>query len=86
MAPLVAAFLYQERYHRPKAVDLLARVCHFSPRHVYRKIEKFPHRRRMRLEVVWQWLWDHYTEQLRECFVLVEMIFRRRRLTSEILH
>src|SRR5689334_14808611 len=71
-AALVAAFLYHERYHSSNAVDLLARVRHISQRHAYRKIEKFLHRRQMRLEVVWQWLWDHYTAPLRECFVLVD--------------
>lgn len=71
-AALVAAFLYHERFHTSNAVDLLARVKHYTCRKAYRKIEKFRARQRMRLESVWQWLWDNFTVNLGDCFVLVD--------------
>jgi hypothetical protein len=71
-AALVSAFLYHERYHSSNAVDHLARIRHFARRKAYRKIEKFLHRKRMNLDSVWQWLWDHYTAQIKDCFVLVD--------------
>jgi Transposase DDE domain len=71
-AALVAAFLYHERYHTANAVDLLARIKSYGYRKAYRKIEKFLHRKVMRFDPVWQWLWDQFTAQLRDCFVLVD--------------
>jgi hypothetical protein len=71
-AALVSAFLYHERFHSANAVDHLARIRRFARRKAYRKIEKFLHRKTMNLEAVWQWLWDHYTAQLKDCFVLVD--------------
>jgi len=71
-AALVSAFLYHERFHSANAVDHLARTRRFKHRQAYRKIEKFLQRKTMRLDSVWQWLWDHYTAQLKDCFVLVD--------------
>ena len=71
-AALVSAFLYHERFHTANAVDHLARTRRFNRRQAYRKIEKFLHRKTMNLDSVWQWLWDHYTAQIKDCFVLVD--------------
>jgi Transposase DDE domain len=71
-AALVSAFLYHERFHTANAVDHLARTRRFKRRQAYRKIEKFLHRKTMNLDAVWQWLWDHYTANLKDCFVLVD--------------
>jgi Transposase DDE domain len=71
-AALVCAFLYHERYHTSNAVDHLAGTRHFPRRKAYRKIEKFLHRKTMKLDSVWQWLWDHYTAHIKDCFVLVD--------------
>jgi len=71
-AALVSAFLYHERFHSSNAVDHLARTRRFPRRKAYRKIEKFLHRKTQNLDSVWQWLWDHYTSQLKDCFVLVD--------------
>jgi hypothetical protein len=71
-AALVSAFLYHERFHTSNAVDHLARIRHFNRRKAYRKIEKFLHRKTMNLDEVWQWLWDHYTKQVKDCFVLID--------------
>ena len=71
-AALVSAFLYHERFHTANAVDHLARIRHFHRRKAYRKIEKFLHRKTMDLQQLWQWLWDRYTLQIKDCFVLVD--------------
>jgi hypothetical protein len=71
-AALVSAFLYHERFHTANAVDHLARTRRFKRRQAYRKVEKFLHRKTMNLDAVWQWLWDHYTAHLKDCFVLVD--------------
>jgi Transposase DDE domain len=71
-AALVSAFLYHERFHAANAVDHLARIRRFNRRQAYRKIEKFLHRKTMNLESIWQWLWDHYTAQIKDGFVLVD--------------
>ena len=71
-AALVSAFLYHERFHTSNAVDHLARTRHFKRRKAYRKIEKFLHRKAMKLDAVWQWLWDHYTAQIKDCFLLID--------------
>lgn len=71
-AALVSAFLYHERFHTANAVDHLARIRRLARRQAYRKVEKFLHRKTMSLDSVWQWLWDHYTAQLKDCFVLVD--------------
>ena len=71
-AALVSAFLYHERFHTSNAVDHLSRIRRFPRRKAYRKIEKFLHRKTQNLDSVWQWLWDHYTAQLRDCFLLVD--------------
>lgn len=71
-AALVSAFLYHERYHTSNAVDHLARTRRFHRRKAYRKIEKFLHRKTINLQEVWQWLWDRYTSQIKDCFVLVD--------------
>lgn len=71
-AALVCAFLYHERFHTANAVDHLARTRRFKRRQAYRKIEKFLQRKTMNLDSVWQWLWDHYTAQIKDCFVLVD--------------
>jgi len=71
-AALVSAFLYHERFHTANAVDHLARTRRFKRRQAYRKLEKFLQRKTMHLDPVWQWLWDHYTAQLKDCFVLVD--------------
>jgi len=71
-AALVSAFLSHERFHAANAVDHLARIGRFKRCQAYRKIEKFLHRKTMNLDAVWQWLWDHYTAQLKDCFVLVD--------------
>jgi hypothetical protein len=71
-AALVSAFLYHERFHTSNAVDHLVRTRRFKYRKAYRKIEKFLHRKTMCLDEVWQWLWDHYTTQIKDCFVLVD--------------
>jgi hypothetical protein len=71
-AALVCAFLYHERFHTSNAVDHLSRTRRFTRRKAYRKIEKFLHRKTHNLDVVWQWLWDHYTFQIKDCFVLVD--------------
>jgi hypothetical protein len=71
-AAIVSAFLYHERYHTSNAVDHLARTRRFARRKAYRKIEKFLHRKTINLEEVWQWLWDRYTSQIKDCFVLVD--------------
>jgi hypothetical protein len=60
-AALVSAFLYHERFHTSNAVDHLAGTRRFNRRKAYRKIEKFLHRKTMKMDSVWQWLWDHYT-------------------------
>src|ERR1051325_9846711 len=70
-AALVSAFLYHERFHSANAVDHLARIRRFNRRKAYRKIEKFLHRKTFNLDSVWQWLWDRYTAQLKDCFVLI---------------
>lgn len=69
---LVSAFLYHERFHSANAVDHLARTRHFKRRQAYRKIEKFLHRKTFSLDEVWQWLWDHYTRHIKDCFVLID--------------
>jgi Transposase DDE domain len=71
-AALVSAFLYHERFHTSNAVDHLARTRRFKLRKAYRKVEKFLHRKTMNLDSVWQWLWDHYTARIKDCFVLVD--------------
>ena len=71
-AALVSAFLYHERFHTANAVDHLARTRRFPRRKAYRKVEKFLHRKTMKLDSVWQWLWDHYTEQIKDCFLLID--------------
>jgi hypothetical protein len=71
-AALVSAFLYHERFHTANAVDHLARTRRFNRRQAYRKIEKFLHRKTMNLDAIWQWLWSHYTAQIKDCFVLVD--------------
>ena len=71
-AALVSAFLYHERFHTSNAVDHLAGIRRFPRRKAYRKIEKFLHRKTQNLDEVWQWLWDHYTSQLKDCFVLID--------------
>jgi hypothetical protein len=71
-AALVSAFLYHERFHSSNAVDHLSRTRRFNRRQAYRKIEKFLHRKTHNLDEVWQWLWDHYTLQIKDCFVLVD--------------
>lgn len=71
-AALVSAFLYHERFHTSNAVDHLSRTRHFKRRKAYRKIEKFLHRKTMNLDAIWQWLWDHYTKQIKDCFVLID--------------
>ena len=71
-AALVSAFLYHERFHTSNAVDHLSRTRRFLRRKAYRKIEKFLHRKTMNLDEVWQWLWDHYTAQIKDCFVLID--------------
>ena len=71
-AALVSAFLYHERFHSSNAVDHLARIRRFRRRKAYRKIEKFLHRKTQNLDSVWQWLWDHYTAQINDCFVLID--------------
>ena len=71
-AAVVSAFLYHERYHTSNAVDHLARIRHFKRRKAYRKIEKFLHRKTMNLDSIWQWRWDHYTKQVKDCFVLID--------------
>ena len=71
-AALVSAFLYHERFHTANAVDHLARIRRLARRQAYRKIEKFLHRKTMNLDAVWQWLWDRYTAQIKDCFVLVD--------------
>src|SRR2546423_15007222 len=71
-AALVSAFLYHERFHTSNAVDHLAGTRHFKRRKAYRKIEKFLHRKTIKLDSVWQWLWDHYTAQIKDCFVLID--------------
>jgi hypothetical protein len=71
-AALVSAFLYHERFHTANAVDHLARTRRFKRRKAYRKVEKFLHRKTMKLDSVWQWLWDHYTEQIKDCFLLID--------------
>ena len=71
-AALVAAFLYHERFHSSNAVDHLAHSRRFSRRHAYRKIEKFLHRKTINLLPVWQWLWDHYSAQIKDCLVVVD--------------
>ena len=71
-AALVSAFLYHEHYHTSNSVDHLARIRHFARRKAYRKIEKFLHRKTHNLHPVWQWLWDHYTAQIKDCFVLID--------------
>lgn len=81
-AAIVSAFLYHERYHTSNAVDHLARTRRFPRRKAYRKIEKFLHRKTINLEVVWQWLWDNYTAQIKDCFVLVDRDYVERRKTS----
>src|SRR6185503_10520125 len=68
----VSAFLYHEHYHTSNSVDHLARIRHFARRKAYRKIEKFLHRKTHNLHPVWQWLWDHYTAQIKDCFVLID--------------
>jgi hypothetical protein len=71
-AALVSAFLYHERFHSANAVDHLARTRRFNRRHAYRKIEKFFHRKTINLDAVWQWLWNSYSAQIKDCFVLVD--------------
>ena len=71
-AALVSAFLYHERFHTSNAVDHLVRTRRFKYRKAYRKIEKFLHRKTMNLDGVWQWLWDHYTARIKDCFVLID--------------
>jgi hypothetical protein len=71
-AALVSAFLYHERFHTANAVDHLARIRRFKRRQAYRKLEKFLHRKTMNLDSIWQWLWDHYTAHIKDCFVLVD--------------
>jgi hypothetical protein len=71
-AALVSAFLYHERFHSSNAVDHLARTRRFLRRKAYRKIEKFLNRKTHNLDSVWQWLWDHYTSQIKDCFVLID--------------
>ena len=71
-AALVSAFLYHERFHTSNAVDHLAGIRRFPRRKAYRKIEKFLHRKTQNLDEVWQWLWNHYTSQLKDCFVLID--------------
>lgn len=71
-AALVCAFLYHERFHSSNAVDHLARTRRFKRRKAYRKIEKFLHRKSMKVDSVWQWLWDRYTAQIKDCFVLID--------------
>jgi hypothetical protein len=71
-AALVSAFLYHERFHTANAVDHLARTRRFKRRQAYRKIEKFLQRKTMNLDSIWQWLWNHYTAQIKDCFVLVD--------------
>ena len=71
-AALVSAFLYHERFHTANAVDHLARTRRYNRRKAYRKIEKFLHRKTLNLDSVWQWLWDHYTAQITDCFVIVD--------------
>jgi hypothetical protein len=71
-AALISAFLYHERYHTSNAVDHLASTRRFPRRKAYRKIEKFLHRKTMKLDSVWQWLWDHYTAHIKDCFVIVD--------------
>jgi len=71
-AALVSAFLYHERFHAANAVDHLARIRRFKRRKAYRKVEKFLRRKAMKLDSVWQWLWDHYTAQVKDCFVLID--------------
>ncbi len=71
-AALVSAFLYHERFHCSNSVDHLARIRRFKRRKAYRKIEKFLHRKTHNLDSVWQWLWQHYTSQIKDCFVLID--------------
>jgi hypothetical protein len=71
-AALVSAFLYHERFYTSNAVDHLSRTRRSNRRKAYRKIEKFLHRKTMNPDSVWQWLWDHYTAQIIDCFLLVD--------------
>ena len=71
-AALVSAFLYHQRFHSSNAVDHISLTRRFPRRKAYRKIEKFLHRKTMSLGEVWQWLWDHYTSQIKDCFVLID--------------